>query len=49
MHGGWGHAQGGSDLCTRSDSPGLKGNVLGVTDGMDVKTKMRQDAMKAGP
>ena len=38
----------GAGDCTRSDSPGLKGNVLGVTDRMDVKTKMRQDA-KAGP
>ena len=23
-------------------SPGLEGNVLGVTDGMDVKTKMKR-------
>ena len=33
----------------RSDPPGSKGNVLGVTDGMDVKTKMGQEPMKAGP
>ena len=33
----------------RSDPPGSKGNVLGVTDGMDVKTKMGQEPVKAGP
>ena len=49
MHGGWSQARGGSSLCTRDGSPGLKGNVLGVTDGMDVKTKMGQDPVKAGP
>lgn len=27
---------------TRGASPGLKGNVVGVTNGMDVKTKMKR-------
>lgn len=38
----WEQAWERSGLFTRGASPALKGNAAGVTDGMDVKTKMKR-------